>query len=251
MELKYLLVAAGTVLSLFGINFSDLANKNLQGKSKKIYTVSVLLLAAILIIVLACTESKEKEEQKLSDKADKEKAENKEKKIKEKEFDNAIFLSLKELEWNKEYLNQLRHSIKYSDKTIIIGTIKYEKVVSFADTKYDELSQHSYGEEKNLYRLIMTLQESADEFKRVKNFEDLLIWNKSYELTIDDLYFLNCFLYWYIGSTFEERGDVMQYFSPWSFSNDAFGKNETVYMRYFVFDGKPVKTCTDYLGYID
>lgn len=172
-----------------------------------------------------------------------------------KEFKRLLFQATNELRYNREYLHGLAHALRSKQSPIPIGNIKYEALLDLLGKNYKRLAPDAYGEEKYIYQLAMKLRDASSALGGPRSQRDLLQFNGRYEMTIDDLLFLSGFLNWYLGPLAKSELSKYELDSlGWDgIPGRTFAPSgiNTLHMRFFVDEGKPITDFALYLGLID
>lgn len=161
-----------------------------------------------------------------------------------------------ELRYNTEWLSELSISYENNSVNFPIGRMKVDALVLLANSDFEKIIKHSYGEEKYIYQDILKLNDLAEALGSPTNAENVNVFNsKSKYYHLHDVLFLNEFLRWYLRPLIEEKLTSNQLYTlgwkPFPDSEfDIHGVN-TIKLKYFVYDDKPISEFVDYLGLID
>lgn len=168
-------------------------------------------------------------------------------------FQQVLFKSLLELQENQFYLRKLNPTRNGSLNHYPPGNTSFDETLSLLKEHYNIALKDSYGEEKNIYSLVHLGQSISKSLNEIRNREELIRWNKKFEMTIDDLRFLSGFLRYYLDRFVDEYSD-----GPWKGAlyvpRKYFNKNssEGVELRFFRdYDDNPVTDYGMWLGLID
>lgn len=166
-----------------------------------------------------------------------------------------LFLAAQELRHNDEWLTNLSLSMRTHDGQLPPGAIKTDGLLTLVQTEHDWLLRGAYGEEKYIYQHVLLLRDLSTHFGSPTSKDALTRIVKSLDYTLDDIHFLNNFLFWYIKPHMVDSLSTTQaYALGWNgFPGDKF---EVVgvpklNMKHFVHDGRQVTEYLVYLGLID
>lgn len=175
----------------------------------------------------------------------------KEKYIPDRAMIKSLISSLHELENNLVTLDSL--SAMYNKRI----TVKSKKIISYSKTYdfftyyFDLIFPLTYGEEKNLIGFLKELKEYEDSLNTLKTKINIINFNKSNNLSVDDIRLLTGFFTFYLDG-------IIKTYLPKSFSYTYYigtqiyyEKNDTLVMNQFNLDNKPVKEYSTVLGLLD
>lgn len=171
-------------------------------------------------------------------------------------FKNLVFSSAQELRKNKDYIFQLNWHLKNPDCYKPIGKLNFDETKKLFNSHFPKILKYTYGEEKYLLQIVLQLEDSNASIKKIKNDKDLRRFDKAHDLTVDDITFLNGFLFWYLsGIGQEELTPTMNHTLGWDKMKDDFNSRidtSKLHMKYLDYDDFGyVTSYSDYLGFID
>lgn len=160
-----------------------------------------------------------------------------------------------ELRYNREFLTYLAHAVREGTSNLPVGKVSADSLVSLMEKHYDLVTKGAYGEEKNLYRLSLQLRYLSEQILPLKTLRELDEFQRKSEWSIDDILFLNDFLNWYLRDLIAHELNERQLYSlgVWGFPRDEFRIDgiDSLSLRYFQEDGKPITKFVNFLGLID
>jgi len=175
--------------------------------------------------------------------------------LEDKEYKQLLFASSEELRSNFEYLASLRAYVRGASDDFPIGKVSADKTLELYEKYYNRAVRHSYGEEKYIYQLALTLGRTGAALDGKSSRSDLRSWESSSEMTLDDVAFLSGFLSWYVAHMADEDlEDRMAYALGWGALSESFsisGSPEDLKMKYFVYEDEPISEYGLCLGLID
>lgn len=164
------------------------------------------------------------------------------------------FQVTEELEYNIYWLVKEAEA-KNKNQPIPIGMLKTKAFLKLIDNEYINISKHSYGEEKQLYQLALALNDLSAEINKNSSKSGLKSFEKRSDFNIHDVLFLNKFFLWYLRHFFGEVpvGSGLEKLWVPPPKHDVFYISEAVKpkFKYFLYEGKPILSFTDFLGLID
>ena len=170
-------------------------------------------------------------------------------------FEKLLFQASHELRRNREYLEDVRGYLKNTGRQLPIGSLRTENTLELLGGHYQRATKAAYGEEKYIYQLILKLDDVAATFYGFRTREDFGRWNKTYEMTVDDVSFLCGFLAWYMSGVAREQLSPKLFDQPGRDppSTEFASADEVVKlnMQFFVHQGKPITDYSLFLGLID
>ena len=118
------------------------------------------------------------------------------------------------------------------------------------------MTQFSYGEEDRIYELALKLRDASQRLKQLESVEDLIEWDKKYEMALGDLAFLNRFLSWYVNVVAEKDLTEKNFQALGRYATSSrFAYDEDIpflRLRNFIDDnGEPILDYGEYLGLLD
>ncbi|MBA2501980.1 MAG: hypothetical protein H0V27_03785 [Pyrinomonadaceae bacterium] len=171
------------------------------------------------------------------------------------DFQSLLFLAAQELRNDNEYLRRVSAYLKNPNIDAPVGTVQYENTLLLFNKYYAEITRDSYGEEKYLYQHVIWLRDTASVFATLGSRQDLLDWNDTSEMTVDDFAFLTGFLNWYVSiqAMHELPRNLTYSINEGSLMKQFVGDADvgTVKMRGFTHEGQPITNYCDYLSLID
>ena len=165
-----------------------------------------------------------------------------------------VFLASQELRQNSELLSQL--ATLDAVETVAVGQSAYSasSLKLLASEHYSEVTKHAYGEEKYIYQEILKLERWLGAISNVGTSRAAADWNQNSEFTVQDVLFLNDFLWWYLHPMIEEElsGTQKRALGWEPYPKDSFrvpiGQRQS---KQFMVDGQPISEFVDYLSYLD
>ena len=172
------------------------------------------------------------------------------------EYSKQLFACAQELRKNSIYLRSLIYSVQDPDKHVPIGRVTTEATLSFLNNNFEKVTQFSYGEEDRIYELALKLRDASQRLKQLESVEDLIEWDKKYEMALGDLAFLNGFLSWYVNVVAEKDLTEKNFQALGRYATSSrFAYDEDIpflRLRNFIDDnGEPILDYGDYLGLLD
>jgi hypothetical protein len=138
------------------------------------------------------------------------------------------------------------------------GFLKYEGLINLAKHYYQQITAHAIGEQKHLYQEILRLRDLGALLGSPRNCSQIESFNKQSTYSLHDILFLNDFLHWYLRPMIEEELQTeplyLLYLLDWlSIPTDCFRMDcvNTIELKHFVDEGKPIEEFGYYLGLID
>lgn len=160
-----------------------------------------------------------------------------------------------EMRYNHGWLSELAKSLRNSSESMPVGSIKVDGLLQLVEHHHDWLLGDAYGEEKYVYQLSLRLRDLAIRLGTPHSRQALVTTPSSLHYTVDDLHFLNNFLFWYLRPHISENLTQAQlYLLGWhGFLGDTYTApfGDTPKMKKFVHDGQPIVGYLMYLGLID
>ena len=166
-----------------------------------------------------------------------------------------LFLAAQELRHNDEWLTNLSQSMHAHDGQLPPGSIKTDGLLTLVQTDHDLLLRNAYGEEKHIYQHVLLLRDLSTRLGSPTSKDALTRIVKNLDYTLDDIHFLNNFLFWYIKPHVVDSLSTTQAYSlGWNgLPSDKFevAGAPKLNMKRFVHDGRPITEYLVYLGLID
>lgn len=171
------------------------------------------------------------------------------------ERQRSLLKAAQELRHNHEWLTELSHSIRSRSEQVPTGALKVDGLLQLIETHHDWLLRAAYGEEKYMHQHALMLRDLSLRLGSPESKSALATTLRKLDYTLDDIHFLNNFLFWYIKPHVVENLSSTQLYSlGWNgLPTDHFEVSTGVQpdMRRFVHDGKPIVEYVTYLGLID
>lgn len=172
------------------------------------------------------------------------------------EFENLLFSSVQELRKNKDFIFDLNGYFKNPKHSKPIGQLKYYDTKKLFRNHFDKVIRYSYGEEKYLFQIVLQLEDSNEYIKKIKNLKDYEQFNETYNMTFDDITFLNGFLFWYLAHLAKDEltPNLYNTLGYWKDKDDFEVRIDTsnLNMKYLDYpDFGYVTSYSNYLGFID
>lgn len=171
------------------------------------------------------------------------------------ERNRMLLQSAQELRFNDAWLSQLTIASSRRSGELPIGSLKTDGLLRLVENHHDWIVQDAYGEEKYIYQLILELRDVG---LRLGSPTSGLQLEKSLgtsDYTLNDINFLNNFIFWYLRPRIEEDLTREQIYSlGWNglprgqFQAPGGGQPR---MKRFLDDGEPITEYSTYLGLID
>ena len=181
--------------------------KNWSLPSKWTFWAGIITVISLLLSILAFFPDDEKEQFKKNNKMNK-----------------LILQTAQELRYNREWLSELAVAYDEKSKVVPIGKMRVDALLKLANSDFEKIIIHSYGEGKNIYQEIFKLCDLAKALGSPVSINDITRFNNRSKYKLHDVVFLNNFLNWYLYPLIEERLSSRQIYTlGWhSLQNDAF-----------------------------
>lgn len=165
-----------------------------------------------------------------------------------------VFQASQELRRNSELLSQL--FTLDAVETVAVGEATYSvsSLKMLASDHYSEVTKGAYGEEKYIYQEILRLERWLRAISNIGSAHAVSAWDQNSEFTVQDVLFLNDFLWWYLHPMIEdELSGAQKRALGWEpYPKDIFRVPiEQRRSKQFVVDGQPISEFVDYLSYLD
>jgi hypothetical protein len=165
-----------------------------------------------------------------------------------------LLQTAQELRYNDEWLANLCIAAAKPSRQLPIGSIKTDGLLRLMEQHHDWIVREAYGEEKYIYQMALELRDIATSLDS-REIKSILSVIKGSEYTLNDIHFLNNFLFWYLRPHIEEGLNQAQIYSlGWNWrpqDNYKIPTGTALQMNRFLHDGKPITEYVTYLGIID
>lgn len=165
-----------------------------------------------------------------------------------------LLQTAQELRYNDEWLAHLCIAAAKPSRQLPIGSIKTDGLLRLMEQHHDWIVREAYGEEKYIYQMALELRDIATRLDS-RDTKSILSVIKGSEYTLNDIHFLNNFLFWYLRPHIEEGLNQAQIYSlGWNGlpqDNYKIPTGTALQMNRFLHDGKPITEYVTYLGIID
>lgn len=171
------------------------------------------------------------------------------------ERQRGLLKAAQELRHNDEWLSELSQSIRGRSERVPTGSLKVDGLLQLIEAHPDWLLGSAYGEEKYMHQHALMLRDLSLRLGSPESKSALAGTLRRLEYTLDDIHFLNNFLFWYIKPHVVENLSSAQLYSlGWNgLPTDRFEVPAGTQpdMKRFKHDGKPIVEYLVYLGLID
>jgi hypothetical protein len=172
-----------------------------------------------------------------------------------REYRRLLLASAQELRSNRDCLDKYRLYLNDAAAHSPVCTIALDHTQKLFVDHHSQVIAHSYGEQKYLFQEVLQLNAASRLLPMPISRASLAQWNKTHEMTVDDMAFISGFLFWYLVGLASTELDEREYSSlGWFAASPQFvpaSEARNLHMRRYLSDGEPITDYLDYLGLID